>query len=646
LGSVINHQTFSVIFVSLLFVLVSHNAIAKVTLEQQRKIFSQAEGVAHKPQSKTYKRLMTQLEGYPLRPYIELKTLSKYPFMANRKQIESFLAKHKFSPLDWPLRKKWLAYLAKQKQPALFEHFYRDIGETSLNCQHAENLLKDSKTEQQGLALAEEYWIVGKSQPKACDPLFKRWKKTGRLTPETVWKRLSLAADGGNHTLIPYLKTLLPKEQQYLADLWLKIRRSPSQVSRVSNFPRKIKALEQEIITYGLKRLVWHDRDLALRSWEKQSKRFNFNQTQVQAISHKFAVALTLIDHKQAGFWLEKASRFEPDSELARWHLAHVLRQLNWKNALNVINSVPKDVASDNLFQYWKARSYEQLNAQEQATSGFQKLSKERHYYGFLASGQLSQMASLNNKPLQPTKQELDEIANHPAAQRALEFRYLGRQVNARREWNFLQTQLSQEQKITAAVLANEKGWYDQAIFGFSKAGYLDDLARRFPMPFDSHLESHAKKNKIDLAWAFAIVRRESSFMPDAASGVGALGLMQVMPGTARYLAKKKVSRTTLFTPEENVALGTRYMRYLLDKMYDNPILATASYNAGWRRVKKWLPEQHDMPIDLWIETIPYKETRNYVKAVLAYKQIYSQHLGKADNSFKELSKMKIGPKG
>ncbi|MGJ8679992.1 transglycosylase SLT domain-containing protein [Paraglaciecola sp.] len=622
------------------------NVSASVTVEQQRKIFAHAEGVAHNPKSKTYKRLMTQLEGYPLRPYIELKTLRKYPYMANRELIENFLEKHKFSPLDWPLRKKWLAYLAKQKQPAMFEHFYRDIGDTGLNCIHAENLLNNPKTEQEGLELASQYWVVGKSQPKACDPLFKKWKQAGKRTPEMVWQRLSLAADGGNHTLIPYLKTLLPENQKYLADLWLKVRRSPSQVSRVSNFPRKLKHLEQEILTYGLKRLVWRDRDLALRSWEKLSKRYDFTEEQLKAISHRFAVSLTLIDHDKAGMWLEKAGHYTPDNELARWHLAHLLRELSWQNALNMINSVPADVAADNIFEYWKARSYEQLNANELASASFKKLSQQRHYYGFLASGQLSQMANLNNKPLQPSKLELQAIAEHPAAQRALEFRALGRQVSARREWNFLQTQLTQEDKATAAVLANEKGWHDQAIFGFSKSGYLDDLARRFPMPFDVHLEFNAKKNNIDLAWAYAIVRRESSFMPDAASGVGALGLMQVMPGTARYLVKKTVSRSTLFNPEENVALGTRYMRYLMDKMYNNPILATASYNAGWRRVKKWLPESSPMPIDLWIETIPYKETRNYVKAVLAYKQIYSQHLGGKDNAFKDLAKMKISPKG
>jgi soluble lytic murein transglycosylase len=147
------------------------------------------------------------------------------------------------------------------------------------------------------------------------------------------------------------------------------------------------------------------------------------------------------------------------------------------------------------------------------------------------------------------------------------------------------------------------------------------------------------------VAWAYAIVRRESSFMPDAASHAGALGLMQVMPGTARYLAKKKIRRSSLFNPNRNVELGTQYMRYLMDKMDNNAILATASYNAGWRRVQQWLPEKGNMPLDLWIETIPYKETRNYVKAVLAYQQIYSQHLGGNENLFKKLATMEIQPK-
>jgi soluble lytic murein transglycosylase len=613
--------------------------------EQQRALFIKAERLAHNPNSSAFKNLMEQLEGYPLKPYVELRTLTKFPFMANKKQIESFLAKYESSPLDRPLRKKWLVYLDKQNQPELFSHFYRDMGNTPLNCAYAEILLQKEPTNAQAFELAEKLWVVGKSQPNECDGLFKQWQKAGKRTPELVWKRLSLAADGGNHTLIPYLKTLLPKEQQYLADLWLEVRRSPSQVSRLSKFPAKYPEKETEILVYGLKRLISNNRDLALRSWEKLSNKFAFSAPQLKQISHRFAIFLALADHEQAEVWLEKATSFEPDAELLRWHLAHVLRQQNWQHALDVINFVPEKIADDNVFEYWKARAYEKVGAKELADKGLQKLAKQRHYYGFLASGQLSEMASLNDNPLLIAQGDLDELAALPAAQRAFEFRALGRNLSARREWIFLQSQLTKQQKITAAVVASQHDWHDQAIFGFSRSGYLEDLSRRFPMPFDSQLQSNAKKNNIDVAWAYAIVRRESSFMPDAASHAGALGLMQVMPGTARYLAKEKVKRNSLFNPNRNVELGTQYMRYLMDKMDNNPILATASYNAGWRRVQQWLPEKGNVPLDLWIETIPYKETRNYVKAVLAYQQIYRQHLGSSENLFKDLTTMQIRPK-
>jgi soluble lytic murein transglycosylase len=613
--------------------------------EQQRKLFIKAERLAHNPNSSVFKKLMRQLEGYPLKPYVELKTLSKFPFMANKKPIESFLAKYEFSPLDRPLRKKWLAYLATQNQPELFSHFYRDIGNTALNCRYAEMLLQKDSSNAQAFELAENLWVVGRSQPNQCNALFKKWKKAGKRTPALVWKRISLAADGGNPTLIPYLKTLLPQKQQYLADLWLKVRRSPSQVSIISNFPAKFSEKETEILVYGLKRLIGNDRDLALRSWEKLSSKFTFSASQQKQISHRFAIFLALADHEQAGTWLEKATSFEPDAELLRWHLAHVLRQQNWQRVLDVIDFAPDEIADGNVFQYWKARAYEKVGAKALAEKTLHKLATQRHYYGFLASGKLSEKASLNDNPLLIAQGDMDELAALPSAQRAFEFRKLGRNISARREWNFLQSQITPQQKLTAAVLASQEDWHDQAIFGFSRTGYLDDLSRRFPMAFDSQLQYNARKNNIDVAWAYAIIRRESSFMPDAASHAGALGLMQVMPGTARYMAKKKVKRNTLFNPNRNVELGTQYMRYLMDKMDNNPILVTASYNAGWRKVKQWQPEKDNMPLDLWIETIPYKETRNYVKAVLAYQQIYSQHLGGTKNLFKALASMEMQPK-
>ncbi|WP_226989123.1 hypothetical protein [Paraglaciecola arctica] len=278
--------------------------------EQQRALFIKAERLAHNPNSGAFKKLMEQLEGYPLKPYVELRTLTKFPFMANKKQIESFLAKYESSPLDRPLRKKWLVYLAKQNQPELFSHFYRDMGNTPLNCTYAEILLQKDLTNAQAFELAENLWVVGKSQPNECDGLFKQWQKAGKRTPELVWKRLSLAADGGNHTLIPYLKTLLPKEQQYLADLWLEVRRLPSQVSRLSKFPAKYPEKETEILVYGLKRLISNDRDLALRSWEKLSNKFTFSAPQLKQISHRFAIFFSVSRSPTSRCLVGKSGKF------------------------------------------------------------------------------------------------------------------------------------------------------------------------------------------------------------------------------------------------------------------------------------------------------------------------------------------------
>ena len=624
----------------------THEQLSEKELQQLRKWFSRAESIAHSPNSSEFKFLKGKLSDYALYPYVELKTLMRYPFLSNKKKIETFLNLHEKSPLDRPLRKKWLNYLADQQQSALYLHFYRDIGDNSLLCHQLRFRLEDPKQKKAVLDEVDKLWLVGKSQPKACDRLFSVWKQEGRRTHEMVYERLKLAADGGKHTLIPYLKGLLPQDQHYLADLWLKVRRSPSYVSRVSRFPGINPRKESEILTYGLKRLIWRDRPLALKSWEKLKTRFPFSPSQKQAIAEKFAVGLAIKNHKQADTWLERASANTTDEEIHRWHLAHVLRQNDWQKAINVIESAPDAMGKDEQFRYWQARSYEELKASTKAQETLKTLSNERHFYGFMASGKLGKSPSYDDKPVEYTELELAVVANHVAAKRAYEFLKIKRMTSARREWRFLLSELNPEQQAIAGVLADSWGWHDQAIRTFAQSGYMNDVSRRFPLAYREALSKSAKKNAISPEWAFAITRRESSFMTDAYSGAGARGLMQLMPGTARYLEKARVKTRKLYDPEFNVQLGTRYLRYLMDKMNDNPVLATAAYNAGWRRVKDWLPKRGGMPMDIWVETIPFKETRSYVKAVMAYKQIYATQLGQNKNLFLEYSNMRIPQSG
>ena len=200
------------------------------------------------------------------------------------------------------------------------------------------------------------------------------------------------------------------------------------------------------------------------------------------------------------------------------------------------------------------------------------ELATKRHYYGFLAASYLETPVSLQNSPLAITSQEKNGVLLHPAAKRAFEFYYLGRYVEARREWRYWLSQLNYREKLVAAKLANENGWFDRAIFTLAQVGYLNDVELRFPKAFDKKINQHAQLQEINPAWAFAIARRESSFMTDARSPVGAKGLMQLMPNTAKQLKRGSLSRQYLYNAENNIQLGTKYLRKLLDKNKGNQI--------------------------------------------------------------------------
>ncbi|AWL13290.1 Soluble lytic murein transglycosylase [Saliniradius amylolyticus] len=612
------------------------------TLEQQRQWFEDAEPWVYYPNSDEFQSLYHKLEGYPLRPYLQQRALMANLSLDKTDEIQQFLARFDNTPLADPLREKWLYYLAKHGHNRAFRRFYRALGQTELQC-HFLHFVAQSREalSPDWYQQVDELWLHGESQPESCDPVFKRWQQDGHRSDTLVYQRLVMAADGGDHTLIPYLRSLLPKSYFPLADAWQHTRRDPAHVTRLDHFQRLPSEQASDIITYGHRRLIWRQPDLALRSWARARERFNFSPGQLREVSRNFALALAVENHPKARFWLEHANREQYDPDVFRWHLTEVLRDNHWQEVVNVISTAPRQLEQDYSSQYWLGRSLEHLNDKKSAFEQFDTLSSVRHYYGFMASGKIARSPSLANVPLAVSEQQVAMIASLPEAERAREWLELERYTEARREWWSLQQKLTREQALTAAVLADRWGWHDQAIFAFSRLGYLDDVQRRFPLAYEGELVASATKYQVDPAWAFAIARRESSFMPDAHSGAGARGLMQLLPSTARYLAKQRISGRTLYDPVSNADFGARYLRYLMDKMQNNPVLATAAYNAGWSRVKQWLPED-DVPLDVWIETIPYRETRNYVKAVLAYRQIYKRRLGQSQNLFQDLSEMQI----
>lgn len=607
-----------------------------------RKTFLNAEKQVWNAKSASYQNLYQQLHYYPLQPYLDQKRLLSNIRLSSTKEIALFLAEYEGSPLDWPLRKKWLTYLAKKNKMVLFQRFFKPTSNVELTCQFYLFQLKSGKPAKQVLPKVNSLWVVGKSQPKVCDPLFKQWKASGYLTKEIVWKRIALAADGGKHTLIPYLTTLLPENEKYLATLWHKVRRDPGNVSRLSKFKHKSERAA-EIVTYGLKRLIWRSPQKALDTYEIAKNLLPFTPKQQQQIVLKFALALASKNHEAANDWLSKVESENFSSNLTQWYITEALRDQNWQNIKAKLEKLPLASQQKLQWQYWYGRSLIGAGEQENGRALLSKLSLSRHYYGFLAASYLDKPIQFQDKPLIITAEERTSIIKEPAAKRAFELFAIGRYHQARKEWNFWLSKLNQREKLVASKLANEMQWYDRAIFTLANVGYLDDVSLRFPLGFEDHITQYANKQKINPAWAFAIARRESSFMSDANSSAGAKGLMQIMPGTAKQLSRKrKLSKQYLFNAKNNIRLGTQYLRRLLDRHKGNQILATAAYNAGPHRVKTWLKDAEPMPADIWIETIPFKETREYVKSVLAYQQIYQYKVGKPMALFDQITEMNI----
>ena len=587
---------------------------------------------------------LSELKGYPLYSYAVKYWLQASMNMQSAKNVSAFLDSYDDSPVALNVRKRWLQRTLDSNDVDTFIEFYRPGISAELDCYYLRKTLASHHDTQ---ALDEKVlplWMVSFSQPRACDPLFKRWKQAGLNTPERQFQRMKLASREGNLKLARYLAREVPSELQYLVVLWRDAHNSPHKLINLKRFNRRFPEQEAEVFSHAMQKLVWSNPDRVIRIYNQALTTLALSDLQQQRLARAIALSLAVDNHPDADAWLQRALDLKQEKELLRWQIATKVRQGNWQGTLDAIEQAPSSLSDDVIYDYWEGRSWQQLGADDKSSEALQIAAQQRHYYGFLASAKLGQVPALNHRNPEWDDQIQLQLGAQPAIQRAFELFATQRYSEARREWRFALAEMNAEQKLQSALLAYEWQWFDQAIFGLAQAGFWDDVARRFPIAFNSRITPFAKEQQVDPAWAFAIARRESSFMVDAISSAGARGLMQVLPATAQHISRQRLPYKALLEPDTNVALGVQYLRYLMDKVDNNPILATASYNAGWRRVLNWIPASEAVDMDIWIETIPFRETRNYVKAVLAYKYIYQVQLGQQSEVFKQLSGMQMMP--
>jgi soluble lytic murein transglycosylase len=608
-----------------------HGTVHANDLTQQRWQFHEAQAALNKGDLSTFGALSQTLQDYPLYYYLRYQYLKPRLQQADSTEIQTFLMRYGDSHFGNTLRQAWLEQRAQAGDWTAFLQAYTPQKSTELQCYFMQARLYSGAPRQATLEAIKQLWLVGHSQPAACDPAFEFLYQSKFMNRQLVWQRIQLAMDKGKINLTNALSKYLDTTDQVWLTYWQNMHRQPAQTLARLNAPDL--PIVRQIILHGIKRLANKNFEQATEHWATYQRRYAFSVQQLGEMQRDLALASLKHDHPHALKWLAAVNKHFLNEKLSDARIKLALKRQNWRAVADFITELPKAQQKDYRWRYWLARALSQLGQTQAAQQLYTALAKERDYYGFLAADQINASYRMQDKPITFTANEQAALMQKTSIRAAKEFYQLGQTANANREWRYITKRLPADQQAIAAALASRWQWYPQAIFTSAKAGYFDDLAVRFPLAYYDHLSMAAKEQGVDLAWAYGIARQESAFMSQARSHAGALGLMQLMPATGRFVARKIGLRLTstqdILDVDNNVTLGTAYLRRMLDKFDGNYMLATAAYNAGPGRAKRWAEENSCLSPDLWVEMIPFNETRTYVQRVLFYTRIFEERLGK-----------------
>ncbi len=617
-----------VLSVALLTLIISHPAGAD--FEQQRQDFLAAEKALKKGRIQEFNELLAKLADYPLYPYLVYEQIRKNVSLEHEERILAFLDEYSSTPLADRLRQDWLAHLAADRHWHKLARDYRGHPTQSLQCSYARALMETGRTEK-AWKEAERLWLHGNSRPKECDPVFDGWRSSGNLTTGLVWQRIELAIDQGRTSLAAYLKRYLPGEEQPWLDLWLEVINRPIKTLEV-NWPDKDHFVAEKILFQGMSILIRGDTQKALEQWGELEKRYDLESMDTSAVKQELAIYLALRKHPETLEYINSLDADIVTSRLRQWHVRNALYQKNWQEALSALESLDDSDKNSARWIYWRGRILEEMGLAHEAAALYQSILGRQNYFSLLAADRVDQSYRIEHRPISSHENDVLNIKREPGIMRARELFYLERMVDARREWNSSLSGKSPENMRAAALLAHDMGWHDRAIVAAANAREFADLILRFPVSYPDFIINYSRLRDLEPTWVFALIRQESMFMPDVSSPAGALGIMQIMPATGRLIAsimgEAFRNPNMLLSPETNIRFGTFYLKKRLDEFQGNPVLATAAYNAGANRVSSWLPDDQTIAADIWVENIPFFETRDYVEKIFTYKVIYEKRLG------------------
>ena len=595
-----------------------------------RKQFAEAYAALTSGQRTKAAQLIRGLENYPLYSYYRYYDLQRNLHRAAEDDVREFLTAYDGSLLASRLRRDWLKQLGKGRRWRAYLEAYRPQTDPVLQCWQITARIETGALE--GVITdATRLWLVGKSQPEQCDRAFAFLASEGAITDEVRYARIRLALANNQARLANYLaRSLGDPRLVATAAAWLEAHANPeaglAHPALADDTP-----LTREVVIHAISRIARMNVDRAVSAWDRLADKYAFSVAERGKVRAIIGVAAARAEHPDQIALLAAVPRDAVDDTVEKYRIREGIRLRAWTELAQWTLTDP--VGGTNLlrWRYWHARALQELGKVDAANARFEDLAQQRDYYGFMSADQLGVEYRMNHHPIAPSAAETTAITARPGIVRARELFLIDRPFKARLEWAFEVDHMSRRDLEVAAHVVNQWGWYDRAILALGKATSYDDLEVRFPLEHEGLVRSYAAKRHVAPAVLYAIIRTESAFMHDARSPAGALGLMQVMPATGRETARRigaaLPSARALLDPKKNVMIGSAYLKQVLDRFDGSFSMAAAAYNAGPHRVRSWRPDSGCVPADIWVDTIPFTETRRYVRRASFYATVYQWRL-------------------
>lgn len=594
--------------------------------ETFRKAYEQVDDPTAKPHPDS-----EALRNYPLYPYLQAARIRRALADAGDvlgsvdQRAQTFITYYENEPVGKSLRRVWLSSLAERGRWEQFLDQYRaNLADDALECQSFTARIELERTSDLAPVIAKR-WLTPRSLPD-CERAFEWMRAQDALTPELIEQRARMALKEANSGFAREIAAFLPADRAAPVLQWASLLDDPQrQIEALIATPAT--TVEDEALLAGWTRYARRDRDLAMRRFDAFTRARGFTETTASRYALALALALSWDRSPDALRYFDRVAAADLDDYALEWAARASIWNSDWRRLANTIAAMSDTQRSLTRWRYWAARAAEHNDDAKLARQLYESTLTDDNYYSVAAASRLGQTFAPHPERLVIDDVQLKQIAQLPALVRARElFRSEMREL-ANQEWAYGYDMLPQPARPQAVQLAARWGWHDQAIMTAAQLRLFNDYPLLYPQPFDREVRAASELSKLPRELIYGVMRQESLYRTDAVSSAGAQGLLQMMPDTARRTARAwkqpKPGPDALFDPDVAIVLGAAQLKSLLDRFGGQTVVALAAYNAGPNAAGRWIPPQ-PVEADVWIENIPYNETRTYVQRILWHNLVFN----------------------